>query len=85
MLKARGTMSGREALTFGLSYGNLDRLRAGDPIEFDGRDIGIDAIVRIFSMRDEATMADMLRRSNPGIVERLDNAGDGHTPNTETT
>ena len=42
MFKARGqTNDGRPVIVIGLSYGNLDRLRGGEPIEFNLSEIGL--------------------------------------------
>jgi hypothetical protein len=45
-------------VVLGLSHENLRRLKAGNPIRFDGEDVGLaDAEVLIFSGLDERTMA----------------------------
>lgn len=67
MIKARGTgPGGREVCILGLSLANLDRLRAGEPIRFDGTPYGFTGDVLIFAGTDEATMAaDMGLGTNP--------------------
>lgn len=73
MIKARGTgQDGRDALVLGLSFKNLDRLRAGDPIEFDGAPYGYPGSVLIFAGRDEAVMASMIERENPGVDKHVE-------------
>lgn len=55
MIKA--TTSGGLVL-FGLSFTNLDRLRKGEPIVFEGKEIGYPEIrsIMIFADKDEQTM-----------------------------
>jgi hypothetical protein len=64
VIKAIGTMNGREVLMVGLSFGNLDRFRAepGDTfIKIDGRELGIALDVLIFSGETEAHMAELMK------------------------
>lgn len=68
MIKARGTgPDGRTVLILGLSHGNLDRLRAGEPIQFDGAPYGYEGNIVIFSGKDELTMGSMIQGRNPGV------------------
>jgi hypothetical protein len=64
MIKATGKgPDGRDTLFIGLSFGNLDRFRAGpldSHIQIDGRELGLSHDVWIFSGRTEAEMADLL-------------------------
>lgn len=57
MLKARAT-AGRDRPLFilGLSAGNLERLRAGEPILFQGADLGLPGEFLIFFGEDEQAM-----------------------------
>lgn len=73
MIKARGTDSrGRPLLVLGLSHGNLDRLRAGQPIEFDGSLYGYPGTVLIFSGKDEIVMSEALRVRDPDVETILE-------------
>ncbi len=68
MIKARGTApDGGRMLVLGLSYENLGRLRAGQPIQFDAKPYGYDGEIVIFAGKTEAAMADRLMRENPGL------------------
>jgi hypothetical protein len=60
---------GERVLILGLSFQNLTRLKAGDPIIFDATPYGYSGQIMIMSMKDEATMAAMIRTDNPGVVE----------------
>jgi hypothetical protein len=64
MIKATGKgPNGRDTLFIGLSFGNLDKFRAGpldSHIRIDGRELGLSHDVMIFSGRTEAEMADLL-------------------------
>jgi hypothetical protein len=61
MIKATGKgPTGNDTLHIGLSFGNLDRLRAqplNTFIEIDGKEMGIPFDVVIFSGKTEADMA----------------------------
>lgn len=58
MIKARGNgPGGRDTIILGLSHGNLDRLRAGEPIKFDGTPYGFAGDVLIFAGETEISMA----------------------------
>lgn len=61
MIKATGNgPNGRETLFVGLSFGNLDRFRAGpldSHILIDGQELGLAFDVLIFSGRTETEMA----------------------------
>ena len=72
MIKATGSVNGRPALILGLSFGNLDRLRAGDPTQFDGTPYGYPGTIVIFAGRNEATMAAIIRNNNPGVAEHAE-------------
>ena len=73
MIKARGTgQHGRDALVLGLSFRNLDRLRAGDAIEFDGAPYGYAGTILIFAGRDEVVMASMIQRDNPLVKTHVE-------------
>ncbi|HTB47042.1 MAG TPA: hypothetical protein VK741_25720 [Acetobacteraceae bacterium] len=70
MIKATGrTESGRKVLILGLSFANLKRLQAGDEIAFDATPYGYDGEIVIMAKRDEQTLAAMVRRNNPDVVE----------------
>ena len=69
MIKATGTSNtGKEVLLLGLSFLNLKRLQAGDPIMFDATPYGYDGQIFIFADKDEETMAKSIRRNNPDVV-----------------
>lgn len=59
----------------GLSRGNVDRLLAGDPVLFDGSDIGLPGIkISIIFGETERAIVDVLDQAGvlpPGIRERL--------------
>jgi hypothetical protein len=68
MIKARGTKpDGGEFVLLGLSHGNLDRLRNGEPIMFDGRPYGIPMDVVIMAGETEARIAAMLTDENTEV------------------
>jgi hypothetical protein len=68
MIKAKGTdADGRKTLVLGLSFQNLKRLQAGDPIVFAADEYGYAGTIMLFAGKDEATMAKMLTEGNPGI------------------
>lgn len=59
MLKMMGISekNGHTVVTLGLSHRNLDLLRAGRPIMFNGNDVGLpDVEFIIFAGKDERTM-----------------------------
>jgi hypothetical protein len=61
LIKARGKSGkGEEFVLLGLSWENLDRLRKGEPIRFDGRPYGIPMDVLIVSGRTERDIAESL-------------------------
>lgn len=64
MIKATGKgPNGRDTLFVGLSFGNLDKFRAGpldSHITIHGAELGLPFDVMIFSGRTEAEMADLL-------------------------
>jgi hypothetical protein len=64
MLKWKGTIDGREIFMIGLSFGNLDRLRADEPILIKGRDVGFSYDILICA---EATDQELLRKFSAGI------------------
>ena len=70
MIKATGTNDkGERILMLGLSHRNLDLLRDGKPIRFDGTPYGYGGEIILFAGKDEATMAASIRARNPGIEE----------------
>ena len=73
MIKATGmsTKDGTAVLVLGLSHRNLDRLREGEPIQFDGTVYGFDVKMVIFSMATEQDMEALIRGNSPGVV-RID-------------
>lgn len=73
MIKARGTdADGRPLLVLGLSHGNLDRLRAGEPIKFDGALYGYPGTILIFSGKDEVAMGESLQVRDPDVKTILE-------------
>ena len=68
MLKAKGEIDGRPIFLIGLSFANLDRLRADQPIKFDGRDFGFDGDILIFAGATEAAMAESLNIGPETVV-----------------
>lgn len=64
MIKATGKgPTGHDTLFVGLSFGNLDKFRAGpldSHITISGKEMGLPFDVMIFSGRTEAEMAEML-------------------------
>ena len=81
MLKARGTVAGRDTYVIGLSWGNLDKFRAGPGDSFitiPASESGLPCDIMIFSDRTEADMAKMLEggidaRTKVIITDRLKN------------
>jgi hypothetical protein len=61
--------SGAPVLVLGLSYRNLKRLQADEPIMFDGAPYGYPGNIFIFAGPTEASMARIIERFNPGVVE----------------
>lgn len=57
MIKARGTIDGKETVILGLTEENLDRLRDDEPILFDGNPYGIPMQVMIMWGKDEVSLA----------------------------
>jgi len=67
MLKAKMIVGTREVLLLGLTFGNLDRLRAGpgdDHIVIEGDDIGIEFDIWIVAGETEAALEKLIA---PGI------------------
>lgn len=63
MIRAVGTKGGRQVLFLGLSYGNLDRFRAGPGDSFiaiEGRELGLPIDVVLFSGETEAHCVELL-------------------------
>jgi hypothetical protein len=61
MIKAKCTEpDGTATFILGLSFANLDRLRAGHPIQFDGTPYGYDGKILLFSGPDEKFMTEFL-------------------------
>lgn len=81
MIKAMATgADGRSVLILGLSFENLNRLRANpgdDHIRIDGKEIGLPIDVVIFAGETEAHCAEALGGIGPGtkitISDRLKN------------
>ena len=73
MIKASGTATdGRRWLFLGLSFDNLDRLRAGQPVRFPGETYGFSGEILIFAGETEATMTAALQEGNPGLQPQAD-------------
>ena len=72
MLKALGRTSQGKVLFLGLSHENLDRLRRGQPIEFDLAQFqGAEYVVIFSGPTTEAMSRELLetcREVNPGVV-----------------
>lgn len=64
MLKLKATIDGREVFMIGLSFRNLDRLRADDPILIKGSEVGFSYDILICA---EATDQELLRKFSAGI------------------
>jgi hypothetical protein len=80
MIKAKGTTAdGETILVFGLSFENLDRLRAGHPIQIDLTEmkLGLTGKLTIFAGRNEATMEHALREAC-GSLPPSQASKDGH-------
>jgi hypothetical protein len=56
---ANGTKNGKRVrlVVFGLSHGNLDRLREGRPINFNGETCGLSDDIEILIFADETEQA----------------------------
>jgi hypothetical protein len=68
MIKARGEDDkGNEFVLLGLSWGNLDRLREGSPIRFDGRPYGIPMDVIIMADETEQKLAKSLVQTDTKV------------------
>ena len=77
MLKAVGTLpTGRKIFLIGLSWANLDRLRADQPIKFDGAQVyGLDGDVIILAGESEQAMAHAIASSiGPNTITLIDPA-----------
>jgi hypothetical protein len=76
MIKARGTIDGKDTVILGFSDENIDRLRDDEPIMFDGAPYGIPMQVVIMWGKDEGALAKKLgvRSSNDDRVKLEDNA-----------
>ena len=57
MIKARGTIDGKETVILGLTEENIVRLQCADPIMFDGSPYGIPMQVMIIWGKDEGALA----------------------------
>ena len=53
MIRASGTANGRPLMVLGLSDENMQRIRNGQPIEFDAAELGIDCRVLIVGGKTE--------------------------------
>lgn len=63
MVKAKGTIGGKQVVILGLSFGNLDRFKAepGDTfIRIRGEEIGIPHDILVISGETEKDIAEML-------------------------
>lgn len=60
MLKAKGTIDGRETLILGLTAANVKRLQGNQPIHFHGESCKIDVDVMILYGEDEVAIAGAL-------------------------
>jgi hypothetical protein len=63
VLKGRGVLNGKDTFVIGLSFGNLDKFRAGPCdsfIHIDGIEHELPFDIVIFSGETEAAMAEML-------------------------
>lgn len=57
MIKATGVDGeGKKIVIFGLSFENIERLKAGDPISIDLAEMGMEGRAYIFAGPDEAVM-----------------------------
>jgi hypothetical protein len=56
MIKWRGSIKGKETIGFGLSAGNVARLRKGYPIFIHGKDMGLGFDIMIHYGLNEETM-----------------------------
>lgn len=67
MVKMLGTKEGRVFLGIGLSYGNLERLKAGRPIHFNAEEMNLPTLVVseviIFAGETEDSMRDELQQA----------------------
>lgn len=76
MIKAAGTDSeGKPVLLLGLSYANLKRLQADEPIIFDGVPYGYPGRIMIFAGATEESMARKIERENPKVVKHIEPDG----------
>lgn len=73
MIKATGSdKDGKPVLLLGLTYQNLKRLQADEPITFDGSPYGYQGKIMIFAGPTEASMARMIQRDNPTVVTHIE-------------
>lgn len=66
MIKAKGTVGGRDVVFFGLSHANLDRLRADGldgGIRIEGKKLGLSADIIITAAETEADIINGMRES----------------------
>lgn len=64
MIKATGTLDGRNILMIGLSFGNLDKFRSEPSetfIRIDGKEMGLPIDVMIFSGETDTHCAESLQ------------------------
>lgn len=76
MMKATVKLDGRTMLMLGLSFNNLDKLRA-EPrdtfIKIDGKTMGLPIDVMIFSGETEAHLAELIKNSiGPDTIVHVD-------------
>jgi len=64
---------GTKLYVFGLSHGNLDRLREGRPILIEGSEIGLEGRVLIFAGETEQSMArELADYIGPDTITKID-------------
>ena len=73
MIKATGQdEDGKPVLLLGLSYRNLKRLQADEPIAFDASPYGYPGRIIIFAGPTEEAMARQIVRDNPNVVRHVE-------------
>ena len=61
MIKLTGTIDNRKVVAIGLSFVNLDKLKAGLPIHILAAELGIGTDIILFAGKDEDALAEMLK------------------------
>lgn len=73
MIKATGRdENGTGVLLLGLSYKNLKRLQADEPITFDATPYGYAGKIMIFAGPTEESMVRMIERGNPDLKKHVE-------------